>query len=262
MNAPVIIGNATLYLGDCLEILPTLPKVDAVITDPPYSSGGMVRSDRMMSTRAKYQSSQVEVEHPLFSGDNRDQRSFGYWMALWLGAALRVSNGASLCCLFTDWRQLPTMTDAMQAGGWIWRGIAPWDKINARPAPGRFAGQAEYLVWGTNGPHNPDKKTAKYGKGVFRHNAPHADDRQHSTQKPVALLEEILSVTDDGCTILDPFMGSGTTGVAAVQMGRKFIGIEIEPKYFDIACERIRQAQAQGQLIPHEPPKPVQEVFL
>lgn len=250
MSAPerVVIGSAELWHGDCLEILPTLPKVDAIVTDPPYSSGGMVRSDRMASTRAKYQSSDVKVEHPVFSGDNRDQRSFGYWMALWLGAALRRTAPAGLCCLFTDWRQLPTMTDAMQAGGWIWRGIAPWDKVNARPAPGRFSGQAEYLVWGTNGPHNPDKKTAKYGKGVFRHNSPHMDDRQHATQKPIALMEEILGITNDEATILDPFMGTGTTGVACANLGRKFIGIEIERKYFDIACERIEAAQAQQRL--------------
>ena len=258
----VEIGDAVLYHGDCLEILPTLTLVDAVVSDPPYSSGGMVRSDRMGSTRQKYQSTGVKVEHPVFSGDNRDQRSFGYWMALWLGAALRVTRPSGLCCLFTDWRQLPTMTDSMQAGGWIWRGVAPWDKVNGRPAPGRFAGQAEYVVWGTNGPHNPEKKTAKYGRGVFRHPAPAMDERQHATQKPIALMEEIISITDDDARVLDPFMGSGSTGVACMNLGRKFIGIELERRYFDIACERIEKAYAQGKLFDEPVTKPEQAALL
>lgn len=104
MTDIVKIGDATLYHGDCLEVFLSLNGIDALITDPPYSSGGMVRSDRMASTRSKYQSSDVITEHPLFSGDNRDQRSFGYWMALWLGAALRSSKPAALCALFSDWR--------------------------------------------------------------------------------------------------------------------------------------------------------------
>lgn len=248
MTEKVQIGDATLYHGDCLEILPTLASLDAVVTDPPYSSGGMVRSDRMASTRTKYQSSGVKTEHPIFSGDNRDQRSFGYWMALWLGRALRSSNPAAMCALFSDWRQLPTVTDSIQAGGWIWRGIAPWDKSNARPYAGGFPAQAEYLVWGTNGPFNPDKKTANYGKGVFRHLAPQIKTRQHSTQKPTELLEEIVAITPACSLIADPFMGSGTTGVACANLGRKFIGIEIERKYFDIACERIEAAYSQGRL--------------
>lgn len=190
----------------------------------------------------------MKIEHPSFSGDNRDQRSFGYWMALWLGAALRASKPGALCCLFTDWRQLPTVTDSMQAGGWVWRGVAPWDKINGRPCPGRFSAQAEFLVWGTNGPHNPDRSTAKYGKGVFRHSSPHMEDRQHTTQKPVALMEEIVAITEEDATVLDPFMGSGTTGVACANLGRSFIGFEIEKVYFDIACERIDAAYAQGKL--------------
>ena len=115
MTEPVIIGNATLYCGDCLEVLTLLPQVDAVITDPPYSSGGMVRGDRMMSTRDKYQSSDVDVEHPEFTGDNRDQRGFHAWAALWLMHAASITKPGGMAILFTDWRQLPTMTDALQS---------------------------------------------------------------------------------------------------------------------------------------------------
>ncbi len=246
---PVVIGDATLYCGDCLEILPTLPKVDAVVTDPPYSSGGMMRSDRMAGTRSKYQSSGVVVEHPEFSGDNRDQRSFGYWCALWLGACLKITQPGGYLCAFTDWRQLPTVTDAVQSGGWIWRGLVPWDKVQARPMADRFRAQCEYIVTCTNGPREskPSGGSA-YHPGIFRINTPPSDDRQHSTQKPVELLAELAKIVKPGETILDPFMGSGTTGVACANLGRKFIGIEIEPKYFDIACKRIEAAYAQGRL--------------
>jgi site-specific DNA-methyltransferase (adenine-specific) len=86
-------------------------------------------------------------------------------------------------------------------------------------------------------------------------------DREHPTQKPLKVMVFSVEKTK-GETILDPFMGSGTTGVAAIQLGRKFIGIEREPKYFDIACKRIEQAVAQGQLFAPEPMKQVQETLI
>jgi len=143
--------GVTCHLGDCLEILPTLDGVDAIITDPPYSSGGAFRGDRMSKTSAKYVLTGTQIERPEFSGDNRDQRSFGYWCSLWMSLALRVSNPAAVACVFTDWRQLPVTTDYFQAGGWVWRGVVPWDKENYRPQMGRFAAQCEYIVWGSAG---------------------------------------------------------------------------------------------------------------
>jgi site-specific DNA-methyltransferase (adenine-specific) len=109
----------TLYRGNCLELLPALADqpVDAVITDPPYSSGGQYRGDRMQSTSAKYVQSGQVLQQGDFSGDNRDQRAYGHWCALWLAECLRVTKPGGVCCLFTDWRQLPTTTDALQAGG-------------------------------------------------------------------------------------------------------------------------------------------------
>ena len=114
--------RATLYGGDSLSVLATLPaaSVDAVITDPPYSSGGTFRSDRAADPTQKYVPTKEVINfHPGFSGDNRDQRSFSYWSALWLSECLRVAKPGAPICLFTDWRQLPTTTDALQAGGWV-----------------------------------------------------------------------------------------------------------------------------------------------
>lgn len=188
----VLTGRAKwcVITGDCLDVLRTIPagSVDAVVTDPPYSSGGMVRGDRMNSTRAKYQSTDVQEEHPEFTGDNRDQRGFAYWVALWMSECLRITKPGGMACLFTDWRQLPTTTDAVQAGGWVWRGIVPWDKVQARPMPNRFRAQAEYMVWSTNGPRYTDTEGAVYGAGVIQVPTVGAEEREHSTQKPVALM--------------------------------------------------------------------------
>ena len=229
--------------GDCLELLKALPSgsVDAVVTDPPYSSGGMMRGDRMATTRNKYQRTDVIDEHPDFTGDNRDQRAFAYWVALWLCECRRIVKPSGMLCQFTDWRQLPTTTDSIQAGGWVWRGIVPWDKVQARPTANRFRAQCEYMVWGTNGPHDctPDDH-AVYGAGCFRHVTEDTSERVHSTQKPVDLMAEVIDVaTTKGDTILDPFMGSATTGVACLQTGRKFIGFELDRKYCEIGARRL-----------------------
>jgi site-specific DNA-methyltransferase (adenine-specific) len=251
------IGDATLYLGDSLQVLPCIGPIDALITDPPYSSGGAFRGDRMGKTSSKYQQSGTRDMYQEFSGDNRDQRSFEYWSALWLGKARERATPGALCAIFTDWRQLPTTTDAVQAGGWVWRGLGVWDKgEGTRPQLGRFRSQAEYFVWGTNGPR---EIVGPVAPGVFQVPVIGAE-KEHMTAKPVELLHGMLRIAGD--TILDPFMGSGTTGVACAQMGKKFIGCEIDQHYFDVACRRIEQAHLQGRLFAPRDPRPVQPSLL
>jgi site-specific DNA-methyltransferase (adenine-specific) len=136
----------TIYHGEALEVLPSLDNIGAVVTDPPYSSGGQFRGDRMAQTLAKYVSNDSlnRVELTDFGGDNRDQRGFMAWATLWMTAArLRALPGAVFVS-FIDWRQLPTLTDAVQAGGWVWRGIATWHKPGIRMQRGMFSGSAEY----------------------------------------------------------------------------------------------------------------------
>jgi site-specific DNA-methyltransferase (adenine-specific) len=237
------IGNAVLYLGDCREVLPTLGKVDAVVTDPPYSSGGNFRGDRMGVTSSKYQNTEHRGLYSEFSGDTHDQRAYLHWCSLWIGQALQVTNPGGICVLFTDWRQLPTTTDALQCGGFVWRGIGAWDKTEAaRPQKGRFRNQCEYFVWGSNGPMADKGPCAP---GVFRYSVA-SEEKHHIAGKPSYLLEDMMQIC--GHTILDPFMGSGTTGVACARLGRRFIGVELEPKYFDIACRRVEEAQRQSDL--------------
>lgn len=254
------IGDATLYLGDCLEILPTLPKVDAVVTDPPYSSGGMVRSDRAQRTSAKYQHGDTVKVMQEFTGDSRDQRGWVEWCAIWLAQARRLTALGGVVATFTDWRQLPCSTDALQVAGWIWRGIAVWDKGTAIPQPNAFLAQCEFLTWGTNGPRDVNFASGAYLPGCFHLPAP--KDREHITQKPVQLMASVCEIVPAASVVLDPFMGSGTTGVACLQIGRRFIGVEQSPHYFDIACRRIEQAYAQGKLFEPEQPKPTQEALL
>lgn len=256
------IGDATLYLGDALGVLHSLQgEFDAVITDPPYSSGGAFRGDRTVSTSMKYVGTEQRGGIDAFadfSGDNRDQRSFGLWSALWLGLARERCREGAIVCAFTDFRQLPVTTDALQAGGWIWRGIGVWDKTEAaRPQKGRYRNQCEYFAWGSSGPLPDDGPCAP---GVFRLSA-NSEEKFHIAGKPVALLEQMLQIV--GAAILDPFMGSGTAGVAAVRAGRRYVGIEINPVHFEIACERIEAEHRRPRLALPEPVRPAtQEVLL
>ena len=138
--------------GDSLTVLESFPPstFDAVITDPPYASGGRTQAEKSKATAKKY-SSMGGNAPPDFDGDAKDQRSWTRWAAEWLYLARRAAKPGAPVCMFIDWRQLPCASDALQWAGWIWRGIAVWDKGNSRPQKGRFRQQAEYIVWGSNG---------------------------------------------------------------------------------------------------------------
>jgi len=248
-----------LYQGESLSFMQSLPaaSVDAVITDPPYSSGGMVRGDRNTATNQKYQHGDTKDKKPNFSGDTRDQRSWIMWCSLWLQEAKRITKPNGVVIAFSDWRQLPALTDAIQCGGWVWRGIAVWDKGNAIPQPNSFRAQSEFVVWGTNGAREVDYKNGAYLPGVFFCETVKGSEREHVTEKPVSVMKWLAEIVPPNGIIFDPFMGSGTTGIAALQLGRKFIGCELSPEYFAIAERRIKQAEQQPSLW-HEAQQSVQ----
>jgi site-specific DNA-methyltransferase (adenine-specific) len=233
-------GGVTIHHGEALRVLTALPgpSVDLLLTDPPYSSGGMFRGDRLQDVHTKYvhTDSFSGNQLPTFSGDTRDQRSFGYWVALWLMESTRLVKPGGVAGVFTDWRQLPTMADALQAGGYVWRGIVPWHKPGARPTQGRWMNSCEYLVWGTNGPRVLEGSAYP---GMFSVRSPR--DREHITEKPVALLGGLIRLVPVSAVVLDPFMGSGTTLVAAKNLGRRAIGIKLEERYCEIAAKRLSQ---------------------
>ena len=232
----------TIYHGDTLHVLPELGvQVDGIITDAPYSSGGAFRSDRIQNVVAKYVQTGTIADRPEFSGDNRDQRSFLAWCSLWLSAGMQIARPGAIAALFTDWRQLPTTSDALQAGGWVWRGLGVWDKTSiARPYLGGITSQAEYIVWGSAGPLDPKRKPVTL-PGVLSVVGPRGDDKLHIAEKPLEVLRWLVQLTPPGGLVLDPFMGSGTTLRAAKDLARRAIGIEIEERYCEIAAKRLSQ---------------------
>ena len=240
--ARVLDGSARWCVehGDSLAVLQRLPdeSIDAVITDPPYSSGGAFRSDRMAKTSSKYVSSDQQETYGEFFGDNRDQRGFLAWCSLWMSECLRVAKPDAILIAFADWRQLPTLSDATQAGGWIWRGIAPWDKTEAcRPNMGGLAAQCEYALWATKGSLGLRSERGCLA-GCFRHPA-RAVDKVHMAAKPLGLMAELVKAAPPNGIILDPFCGSASTGVAALRHGQRFIGIEIGEDWRNISCRRL-----------------------
>lgn len=220
------IGNAILMLGDCRELLPTIGAVDAVVTDPPYGIG-------------------LNTDNSRFSGGNAasvSRRGNGVGSA----DGKRIINDAtpfdpsfllSFPCdkIIWGWNNYP---DLLPRGACL-----VWLKRNDE-AFNSFLSDAE-LAWFSRG-------HGVYCRRDLSNNAI-ANERQHPTQKPIALMEWCLGFVPNAQTILDPFMGSGTTGVACARLGRRFIGIEIEPRYFDIACRRIENAYKQADLFVEQP---------
>lgn len=234
-------GNITLILGDALEVLASLEagRFVGVLTDPPYSSGGNVR-DKAMPTSAKYLQAGSTGRYPEFAGDTRDQRSYLTWSTLWMARARELVAPGGILATFSDWRQLPVTSDALQCAGWVWRGIIPWDKTeSARPQLGRYRNQCEFVAWGTNGAR---PLAGPIAPGVFRMPVPRA--KLHIAGKPVELMRGLLSVMKG--PILDPFMGSATVAVAAHALGLDYVGIEVDPTIFEIACQRVDSIISSG----------------
>ncbi|MEU5974382.1 site-specific DNA-methyltransferase [Streptomyces sp. NPDC047315] len=230
----------TLHHGDALTVLPTLTTpVDAVITDPPYNSGGRTATERRaQGARDKYVGANATHMLPDFDGDTRDQRGYTYWLAQLLAECHRLTRPGGSCLVFTDWAQLPATSDALQAAGWTWRGIIPWHKPISRPVKNGFRRECEYVLWGSRG--EPIRHTPTiYLPGHLTGSQPRGKERRHITQKPVEVMQQLVRIAPPGGTVLDPFTGSGTTGVAALAEGRAFVGIEQSHEYEQVARARL-----------------------
>ena len=219
----VIIGNAELYCGDCMEVMPTLPKVDAVITDPPYGIG---ESSKKVSSRQRHKGGNSnsladQVDYGEFNWDQKPITKEQVELCISKGEVSIIWGG--------------NYFEVSQSSKWL-----VWDKING---DNDFA-DCE-LAW-TN-IKGAVRQFRHMWNGMLR-DSERETQRVHPTQKPVALMQWCIQQAGMPETVLDPFMGSGTTGVACMNLGRRFIGIELEPKYFDIACRRIEQAQQQLKL--------------
>jgi site-specific DNA-methyltransferase (adenine-specific) len=236
--------------GDTLEVLRSFPDklFGGIITDPPYSSGAADQNARQKATSQKYSSIKSGNPLPDFEGDSKDQRSWTRWMTEWLLEARRASKDGAPICMFIDWRQLPSMTDALQWAGWLWRGTLVWDKNNSRPQRGRFRQQAEFIAWGSNG-NMPTNRKAPVLPGVFRHSMPVLAKRTHQTEKPLPVMREMVHIVEPGGIILDPFAGAGTTVLAAKLEGYPAVGIELSPYYAGAAKKRIEEYVETGESI-------------
>ncbi len=220
MKPTEIIGNCSLWLGDCREILPTLPQFDLVLTDPPYG----ISADKGAAVGGTDASGRYVRRPKQYEGGWDAERPTAEEFAAILGSAkAAVIWGGNY---FSD--LLP------QGGRWMF-----WDKLNSMPS----YSDGE-IAWTSLGGVVVKKFTqCNNGLASLRDG-----ERCHPTQKPVNLIEWCLSFAPNALTVCDPYMGSGTTGVACANMGKTFYGIEREPKYFDIACKRIEQAYAQQRL--------------
>lgn len=235
-----VIGDCTLYLGDCLEILPTLPKVDAVITDPPFSSGA--RTDAGKSVRGSMLRG-AKWQDDWFSHDNMATHGFLTLMRMLGRAIIENCNVGAKTHWFIDWRMYPNLYGALESCGWIVKNVIVWDKKHFGMGT-NYRNQHEFILYAEKGGAEfPSHSTGN----VIQ--CSRIETENHPTEKPVELIQKLItaSCTNDD-VVFDPFMGSGTTGVACANLGRKFIGIEIEPKYFDIACERITNAYRQQRM--------------
>lgn len=241
------IGDATLYLGDCLDILPTLGKVDAIVTSPPYNTlNPSAKPSGLHAERSTGVNKWMDKQGGYF--DQRTEDEYQEWQQVFLDSCMRQSsvvwinhktryrNGLGIHPL--EFYRAPLFAEVV------------WDRgVSMALNCGRFAPSHEYW-FGFGKPDYWDDSVNKLlsvwriPPGAGKH-----ESNDHPCPYPERLVNPIIvgSSPKDG-TILDPFMGSGTTGVACMNLGRKFIGVEIEEKYFNIACERIDQAQRQGRL--------------
>ena len=224
-----IIGDCTLFLGDCRDILPTLGKVDAVVTDPPYG----------INYKTNLPGSQ---DFAVLQGDD---------------GTLDLTDIMNLPCPVFSFGANNYPHQLPHRGRWFC-----WDKRTIDGSADAMMGSPFELAW-SNKTSGFDKIARVLHGGVVNADG-HGLRREHPTQKPIAVMKAAITwAAPDAVTILDPFMGSGTTGVACVKLGRSFIGIEREPDYFEIACDRIRKAYAQPDMFIAPPiEKPKQEAMI
>lgn len=251
----VLAEGVELYQGDCLDVLQGLGRFDAVVTDPPYSvslpgtSGSFTRLNRKGTRSMSF-----------FEGDTD-------WPAMTAKVVERIracaNTGALSLYCWCGHRQFGPLTNMLEDEGYSTRFLV-WSKDCPAPAPPRSGWQsaAELCIYAYKpGRHFLDGQFSNVIQAdSYRFGKPGKVD--HPTQKPLETISPLIRVsTASGASVLDVFMGSGTTGVAAVKLGRRFTGIEIDPSYFDIACRRIEAALREPDMF-IEPPKRMQQKAL
>lgn len=227
----------TIYHGDCREILPTVGQIDCVVTDPPYCSGGFSESGKSAAKGMGLRSETIR-DVGWFVNDNMTTQGIAWLMSHVAGWCFRQMADGGTFTAFTDWRMLNNLAPAIESSGFRYQQLLVWKKPNPGLGVG-FRAQHELAMHFAKG-------TGKYYSfdhgNVIESKRVNASDREHQTQKPLDLIETILTVVSEaGKTVVDPFMGSGTTLHAAKNLRRKAIGIEISERYCEVAAKRISQ---------------------
>ena len=228
--------STELILGDCLDILRAMPdaSVGAIVTDPPYSSGG-----RQQSTARSTVSKSSRDDAGWFIGDNMGTDTYLWFMREIAKQCMRVSQSGAPAYVFTDWRQLNTVVTAWESLGWTYKSLIVWDKNRGGAMGSWWRNNHEMIAAFVKGKANPLSSGSFFN--TWRGTKPQGG--AHPTEKPVELMRYLISsITPAGAVVLDPFMGSGTTGVACVLEGFPFVGVERDPAYFKIAEERMNDA--------------------
>lgn len=233
------IGNCELYLGDCLEVMPTLGKVDAVVTDPPYEFSPM--GGGLGAKMSAYKEIYANDLHKGFD----------------INIFKEISDSIILCC---SKQQFKKIINFAEENKYRWQ-IITFNKTNPPPLVGKnYLPDAEYIfhLWRNCELGGNIKDKSRFYLG-------HVSDGSidHPSPKPIGLMIKLvrLSRRDGGC-VLDPFMGSGTTGIACIRENRSFIGIEINPEFFELSCKRIEEAYLQPDFLIEPPIKHIQDKFI
>lgn len=236
-----IIGDALLIQGDALGALLELEPIgaQALITDPPYCSGGFTEAAKR-GAKCQGLSNEGLDAYGWFQGDNMTSAGLAHLLrSIAVAFKRHAADGSATLSFFCDWRMVPILSPSIESAGLRFQGMPVWDKGYAGMGVG-FRAQHECVL------HYAVDRARYFSRSfgnVLKVPRVRAVGREHPTEKPVDLMLKLQAVqTGPGCAVVDPFMGSGTTGVAAVIGGRRFVGIEQDPVHFDAACRRIEAA--------------------
>jgi DNA modification methylase len=232
--------SPTVRLGDCLQVMAEMgdASADAIVTDPPYCAGAVSEAQRTRAAGQGLRSENIR-RFGWFVGDNMGTAGLVWLLRSVAVEAVRVLKPSGSLLVFCDWRMVASLQPAIESAGLRFQNLIVWDKESMGLGLG-FRAQHEIVLHFTNGsPEYHDKATGN----VLRAGRVRADDREHQTQKPLDLMRQLVRVVcPPGGLVLDPFAGSGSTGVAAVLEGRAFLGIERDPEHVETANRRLAEA--------------------
>jgi site-specific DNA-methyltransferase (adenine-specific) len=226
-----------LIHGDSLDALKDIKAgaVDAIVTDPPYCSGG-----RQQAGARNTISKSERTDGDWFIGDNMGTDTYLWFMREIARQCARVTTTGAPAYVFTDWRQMTTIVNAWESVGWTYKSLIVWDKNRGGAMGSWWRNNHEFICAFVKGKARPLSSASFFN--TWRGSKPHGS--AHPTEKPVELMRYLCSsITPAGCVVLDPFAGSGTTGVAALMDGYQFIGVEQSGDYIEVAKARLLETE-------------------